>query len=74
MSRAIRFLWGLVTFGPFAILMVGVVAFTLLILTAGDGFYRYPCQDPSMWEDPICNPPLCEADGSCTDYLIRREP
>lgn len=38
-----------------------------------DGSYRYPCQDPSMFDDPSCNPPICEADGTCTKYLIPEE-
>ena len=32
--------------------------------------YRYACQDPVNWEDPICNPPLCLVDNMCTDILI----
>lgn len=73
MSKAIRAIWGLVTYGPFLILLIGSLTFAYLFTQAGDGFYRYPCQDPAMWGAPQCNPPLCEADGTCTDYLIRRE-
>lgn len=32
--------------------------------------YRYACQDPVNWEDPICHPPLCLVDNMCTDILI----
>ncbi len=74
MGRMIRTAWDIITYGPFVLLAIAVVAFVVLFREAGDGFYRYPCQDPAMWSDPICQPPLCEADGSCTDYLIRREP
>jgi len=73
MSKAMQAIWGLVTYGPFLILLIGAITFAYLFTQAGDGFYRYPCQDPAMWETPQCNPPLCEADGTCTDYLIRRE-
>jgi len=35
-----------------------------------DGFYRYPCQDPKNWQSEECQPPMCEADGTCvTDVL-----
>jgi hypothetical protein len=34
------------------------------------GFYRYPCQDPANWEKAECNPPVCEASGTCTKDLI----
>jgi len=43
----------------------------LLLLLAGcEDSYRYPCQDPANWGTEKCEPPLCEADGSCTKYLI----
>jgi len=34
------------------------------------GFYRYPCQDPANWEKAECNPPICEATGTCTKDVI----
>lgn len=30
------------------------------------GHYRYLCQDPSNWKNAECNPPICEASGTCT--------
>lgn len=39
-----------------------------------DGHYRYPCQDPINWESPECNPPLCEATGTCTVDLLGYDP
>ena len=46
----------------------------LLLLTlsscAWDGKYRYPCQDPANWKAPECQPPLCDASGTCTKDLI----
>jgi len=39
-----------------------------------DGHYRYPCQDPANWEAPECNPPLCEATGTCTVDLLGYDP
>jgi hypothetical protein len=32
--------------------------------------YRYPCQDPANWEKAECNPPICEATGTCTKDVI----
>ena len=32
--------------------------------------YRYPCQDPENQASKECNPPVCEADGTCTEYLV----
>jgi hypothetical protein len=72
MRRMIRAAWGVVTYGPFVILTIATIAFVILFKEAGDGFYRYPCQDPSMWSSPECMPPACEATGTCTDYLIER--
>lgn len=36
---------------------------------SGDGFYRYPCQDPVNWGAHECNPPLCVRIGMCTSDL-----
>jgi hypothetical protein len=33
--------------------------------------YRYPCQDPDNHHKPQCQPPACEADGTCTKYLLK---
>jgi hypothetical protein len=43
-----------------------------LILTGcgWQGGYRYPCQDPANWEAAECNPPICEASGTCTKDLV----
>lgn len=45
-----------------------------LLLVSCDDRYRYKCQDPDNWGKPECEPPTCEADGSCTKYLIGRTP
>ena len=39
-----------------------------------EGFYRYPCQDPANWEKAECNPPICEATGTCTKDVIGKDP
>ena len=39
-----------------------------------NGFYRYPCQDPNNWEIKECNPPICEATGTCTKDVIGKDP
>jgi len=36
-----------------------------------DGSYRYKCQDPVNWKIEECNPPICEASGTCTKDLIK---
>jgi len=35
-----------------------------------DGWVRYPCQEPKNWETAECNPPICEATGTCTKDLL----
>ena len=47
------------------ILLVGVVFYF-----AGDGHYRYFCQDPLNFEHPSCLPPACIAAEVCTYMLI----
>ena len=34
------------------------------------GGYRYPCQDPAKWDSTECNPPICEASGTCTKDIL----
>ncbi len=36
---------------------------------SGDGFYRYPCQDPANWSALECTPPLCVRIGMCATDL-----
>ena len=43
-----------------------------LLLVSCDDRYRYPCQDPDNFGKPECTPPACEADGTCTEFLIGR--
>jgi hypothetical protein len=44
----------------------------LVLLLAGcQDAFRYPCQDPANHHKAECNPPACEADGTCTKYLLK---
>lgn len=40
---------------------------------SGDGLYRYPCQDPTNFTNPSCQPPACIAAETCTNMLINLE-
>ena len=50
------------------------LASTMLVLTLTscgyDGGYRYECQDSANWENPGCNPPICETTGTCSKDLV----
>ena len=35
--------------------------------------FRYECQDPANHLKQQCQPPACEANGTCTKYLIKGE-
>lgn len=51
--------------------LIILISSAILLTACGyDGNYRYSCQDPANWEAPECNPPLCEASGTCTKDLI----
>jgi len=57
-------------------LFMAFLAFFGLFMISGcgyDGSYRYPCQDPTNWDAAECTEPLCEADGTCTKYLLPEE-
>jgi len=62
MTRLLMF-WPLV--------FLGVVA--AVFWRAGDGHYRYPCQDPANFASEECMPPVCEANGTCPEYLMPKE-
>lgn len=47
-----------------------ITATIIVFAMAGDGHYRYPCQDPANWNKQDCKPPVCDANGSCTKHLI----
>lgn len=48
-----------------------VAVFASLLLVGCQDTFRYECQDPQNWHKPDCNPPKCEADGTCTKYLLK---
>jgi len=50
---------------PVVALLVG-----LYIVFFAEDKFRYECQDPAMWSDPWCNPPLCLSVGACTSDLL----
>jgi hypothetical protein len=50
--------------------MKNVIAIAALLLVACSDTYRYPCQNPANHYKPACTPPACEADGTCTKFLI----
>ena len=50
---------------PVVALLLGIV-----FVFASEDTYRYECQDPANWENPICQPPMCEAAGVCTKDLV----
>jgi hypothetical protein len=50
---------------PVVALVVGIA----YVFFASD-VYRYPCQDPANWGIEECNPPICNATGTCTKDLV----
>lgn len=50
-------------------ILIGAV---LLLMVGCQDRYRYPCQDPENQTSQECNPPACVADGTCTDYLLKK--
>jgi hypothetical protein len=52
--------------------LVGIALSALLLSSCGyQGFYRYPCQNPENWKNAECNPPICEASGTCTKDTLK---
>lgn len=46
---------------------------TLLLLSGCDQYFRYPCQNPDMWNDPRCKKPLCEVNRDCPHLILEKQ-
>lgn len=46
-----------------------LAAVAAIFWVSGDGFYRYPCQDPENWAALECTPPICLRTGMCATDL-----
>lgn len=41
-----------------------------LAIFSGDRF-RYPCQDPSNWDQDFCKPPICDVTRTCPEHIFK---
>ena len=46
---------------------------TLVLLTGCEDRFRYSCQDPKNWQNAECQPPICNATGTCPEMLVKPE-
>ncbi len=53
--------------------MKTLILISVLALFGCQDRYRYECQDPANHNKTQCQPPACEASGTCTKYLIKGE-
>jgi hypothetical protein len=53
-------------------LLPGAIIFAVMaaFYFSGDGSFRYPCQDPSNFTNPMCLPPNCLAAEDCTSMVL----
>jgi len=47
-----------------------LLAIAAVFYVSGDGFYRYPCQNPENWTSAGCQPPICSANKTCPHDLM----
>jgi len=50
-----------------------VCLIVLVMLSACEDRFRYPCQDPQNWQNTECKPPICTATGTCPEQLVKPE-
>jgi hypothetical protein len=50
-----------------------VCLIVLVMLSACEDRFRYPCQNPENWEFDECKPPICTASGTCPEQLVTIE-
>jgi hypothetical protein len=48
-----------------------VCLMALVLLSACEDRFRYPCQDPKNWEIAECKPPICSATETCPEQLTK---
>ena len=48
-----------------------VCLMALVLLSACEDRFRYPCQDPKNWELAECKPPICSATETCPEQLTK---
>ena len=53
--------------------MKTLILISVLALFGCQDRYRYECQDPANHNKTQCQPPACEASGTCTKYLVQGE-
>jgi hypothetical protein len=41
-----------------------------MAMCSGDR-YRYPCQNPENWDQPICQKPKCDVTRTCPEHVFR---
>ena len=41
-----------------------------LAIFGGDKF-RYPCQDPRNWDEPMCQKPACDVTRTCPEHIFK---
>ena len=52
--------------------LLGVLIFIPLILAFfGKDQFRYPCQDPSNWDKPVCQKPACDVTRTCPEHVFK---
>jgi hypothetical protein len=45
----------------------------LVLLSACEDRFRYPCQNPENWQNTECKPPICTATATCPEQLVKSE-
>jgi hypothetical protein len=50
-----------------------VCLMALVLLSACEDRFRYPCQDPQNLQNTECKPPICTATGTCPEQLVKPE-
>lgn len=50
-----------------------MLVLVLPLLAACDQYYRYPCQNPSNWDKPFCQKPICEVNRDCPEFIFKSQ-
>jgi hypothetical protein len=48
-----------------------ILLLPLTLATCSGDRYRYPCQNPENWDQPICQKPKCDVTRTCPEHVFR---
>ena len=53
------------------LIAIGLIFLPVILAFFGTDRFRYPCQDTTNWDKPICQKPACDVTRSCIEHVFK---